>query len=106
MLVAVLFWLVCGAIGATIAPTRGLSPGVGTGIGVMLGPLGLLVLCLLPQGRYVPPGVSSRYVPKAAPRGPFYDWEVGLCKGCNRTTQVRKWKPTNLLKKCVDCWYM
>jgi len=47
MMVFVIFWIICGAVAATIASSKGGSALIGFIVGVLLGPLGIIIAFFL-----------------------------------------------------------
>jgi hypothetical protein len=46
---ALVIWIVCAVVGALIAEHRGGKAWAGAGLGLILGPLGVLIVAVIPQ---------------------------------------------------------
>ena len=98
-IITILFWVICGLVSGVIAENKGRNAGVGFLLGVLLGPIGLLIVALMP-----PPAVtfaSTENVIYSA--GDLHITNQRLLVD-NLKAEIKELKPVEVRKIKADRW--
>lgn len=90
------FWALCGVLAAVIANQRNGSAALGCVIGVLLGPIGILIACFIGSPTSPPPRTQDEGPRKRCPD--CAEWvlpEARVCRHCRHEFQAAPTTPGN-----------
>ena len=84
----IIVWLLCAVIGAVISGNKGRGAGGGFFLGLLFGPLGILLAAVLPAVNTQPPSEARQLAGGTVKKCPFcaelIRLEATVCKHCGR----------------------
>jgi hypothetical protein len=104
----IIFWVICGFVGAAISQNRGAGAGIGFVLGLFFGPIGILIACFVGGNNNSGSGTDMNFYKNCEYCAELIRPDAKLCKHCGREQRssplIPAYSRPNNAEKYVCAW--